>query len=299
MEVVVVDDCSDHPCHAVVEAYRNKGMNITLLMNSRRLNTKGARLAGVTAAKGKYVGFADADDTLIGQGVLLDNLFRIDASGADVLHFRSILLDTYGKFVSYFIQADPFGSEIYGEEIFKNFIATDITSGAVIWNKIFEKKLIIDSLDLLEKANIEFYCEDLFLNSALMFNANKYINSNSVGYGYTFENKIENESLGRSLAMYTILEYMIPYFYSKNCDDETIISYIKKINLGIGNCMGRLCLQLVDSRTGLIREDIFSETLCESDKKKLLKAFILGGAVNAKKLRSCFRILTGLAKPEI
>lgn len=296
MEVVIVDDCSDKPCNDIVEAYINKGLKITLVINQHRLNTKNSRLVGVRAANGRYIGFADADDTLIGQTILRDNIDRIESAGADILHFRSVLLDKRREFISYFIQADPFGSELCGKEIFNNFVKTDITSGAVIWNKIFSKKLFLDSFSFLEKAGIEFYCEDLFLNSVLLFNATKYIHSHDVGYGYTYENKIEKESLARALAMRAILEYVLPFFNEKQCDPETLGAYIEKMNLGIGNCMGRVCLQLVEGQTGLIREEALAETFGKYDAQKLMQVFVLGGAVNAKKLRSCFRVLAGLTK---
>jgi|GEM_PF-1706711 len=298
MEVVVVDDCSDHPCDAVVAAYADKGLDISLVVNPQRINTKDSRLAGVAAAKGRYVGFADADDILMGQNSLSINLRHMAASNSDIVHFRCALVDGHGKFVSYFTQADPFGAALRGEEIFTRFAATDITTTAVIWNKIFLKELFLDAFDVLKNAHVSFYCEDLFLNSVLMPNADKYTKSDTVGYGYTYSDKSEKESLARALAMQTILEYMLPYFHDKKCNDAAIASYIRKINLGIGNCIGRVSLQFVDSQTGLLREDAFSRAFSENDTEKLMKAFALGAAVNAEKLRSCFRILTGLGRQE-
>jgi hypothetical protein len=67
LEVLLVDDCSDEPCGPVVQTYRGKGLEIVLLEHGERIYTMQARLTGIAAARGKIIGFADADDILWGK----------------------------------------------------------------------------------------------------------------------------------------------------------------------------------------------------------------------------------------
>ena len=60
IEIIVVNDGSEDGTESILESYKD---NITVL-SERRIGQGGARNAGIKAAKGEYVGFVDADDTI-------------------------------------------------------------------------------------------------------------------------------------------------------------------------------------------------------------------------------------------
>ena len=107
IEVVLVDDCSDEPCLPLVEAYRTKGLNITLLPHTAPIYTMRARLEGMRAAKGNIIGFADADDLIWGTESLGKNVALFQREQPDILHFRTARINADGSFAAWFLSMDP------------------------------------------------------------------------------------------------------------------------------------------------------------------------------------------------
>ena len=62
-ELIIVDDCSTDATPGICSAFQQT-KNVTVIRPDRRLGVSGARNIGIQAARGKYIAFLDADDTL-------------------------------------------------------------------------------------------------------------------------------------------------------------------------------------------------------------------------------------------
>ena len=63
-EVIVIDDCSTDETVSIIEDWRLKKDNLTLLKQSENHRQGAARNRGVFLAKGDYILFVDADDAV-------------------------------------------------------------------------------------------------------------------------------------------------------------------------------------------------------------------------------------------
>lgn len=65
IEVIVVDDHSTDQGFSIVEDYISNNQSVKIIKNIYKKGVSGARNTGIQAAKGKYIGFLDADDILL------------------------------------------------------------------------------------------------------------------------------------------------------------------------------------------------------------------------------------------
>ena len=153
LEVLVVDDCSSESCDDVAEAYRSKGLNVRVLALRERVYTKNVRVAGMRDARGRIVGFADADDILWGNEALAKHIRMFDEQQADVLHFRSVFTDEHGAFLRFFSLSDPFALRAEGSDIFTRWLTTDIY-GNVLWNRLYARDLCLSICDVAAERQV-------------------------------------------------------------------------------------------------------------------------------------------------
>lgn len=80
LEIIAVNDGSEDTSQEILEQYKAKYANIRLICQKNQ-GVTAARLAGVAAAKGDYIGFVDADDAIDPDMYrrLRDNLKKQDA----------------------------------------------------------------------------------------------------------------------------------------------------------------------------------------------------------------------------
>ena len=65
LEIIIVDDCSPMSAESIVSDYLVKYRNIRIIQHSENKRQGGAKNTGISLAKGKYIAFADQDDTII------------------------------------------------------------------------------------------------------------------------------------------------------------------------------------------------------------------------------------------
>ena len=98
-EVVCVNDCSPDNVQSILEKNQKQHDNLSVVVHEHNKGWGGARNTGIYNAKGKYIWFVDADDSIIGEGV--NNLVsRADEYGADVFCFNYRRIDESGKELS-------------------------------------------------------------------------------------------------------------------------------------------------------------------------------------------------------
>ena len=85
-EVIVVDDCSTDNTLSVLNEYASKHSNMVVLHQEVNRRQDAARNRGIDVAKGEYIAFCDADDTIVTTGVM-NALQAVEKSKADICYF--------------------------------------------------------------------------------------------------------------------------------------------------------------------------------------------------------------------
>lgn len=293
MQVIIVDDASDEPCQDVASAYQDKGLSITLLRHERRLFEKKTRLAGIRAARGALIGFADADDLLWGTEALERHALRLYEEGADVLQFRIIDIDHDGKFLRHRPDYDPPAPFLEGHDIFAHYIK--IEAAQALWSKLYTRELCRHILPLGDNEYANSQCEDIYLTSCLLFNAKRFIGSEEIGYGYCYSNKIVSAGIERAKGCYDALRFMTEYLHARGCPPETINSYIKMLIKRITIYMGYVCRDIVAREGYAISDARIDRALQATDIRDLVRLLILGNGMNASKILGCQRAIEKFA----
>lgn len=85
-EVIVIDDCSTDDTLQVLRDYASKHSNMTVLHQEVNQRQGAARNRGIDVAKGEYIAFCDADDTIVAGGVM-NALKAVSETKADICYF--------------------------------------------------------------------------------------------------------------------------------------------------------------------------------------------------------------------
>lgn len=85
-EVIVVDDCSTDDTMQVLRDYASKHSNMIVLHQEVNRRQGAARNRGIDVAKGEYIAFCDADDTIVAEGVM-NALKAVSDTKADICYF--------------------------------------------------------------------------------------------------------------------------------------------------------------------------------------------------------------------
>lgn len=85
-EVIVVDDCSTDNTLEILNEYASRHSNMFVLQQEVNQRQGGARNRGIDIAKGEYIAFCDADDTIVANGVM-NALKAVSETKADICYF--------------------------------------------------------------------------------------------------------------------------------------------------------------------------------------------------------------------
>lgn len=182
LEVFVVDDCSEKTCDNIIQIYKEKGLQCTLIKQEARQYTLKARLKGMKKISGKYLCFMDSDDTLINPQAYAQIYKEIEEKQVDILHYITRYYDEFGH-LSTWQNANPFSDKaLYGEDIFNVWLESFCKTHSV-WNKIYSKKLYEKVLECEHNTHV-FRIEDYYLTSFFLFLATSYAPSNTEVYLY-------------------------------------------------------------------------------------------------------------------
>lgn len=223
LEVIVVDDCSEEDCSEAISRCREKGLPVTLLRHEKRRYTKRARITGILAARGKYIGFADADDVLWGEGLLQKHVELMERNNADVLHFNAVFINddyTEKKLCQWTV---PHAKELSGGDVFRAFVARP--NGPAVWCRFFSRDLCLKIAPFAQQCRVLRFGEDMLLTTLLLFHAKKYLSSEEIGYGYRWAPNKAERAAGRMATMYYILTEAAPYLERNGCAPELLDAY--------------------------------------------------------------------------
>lgn len=175
IEIILVNDCSTDGSLTILEEYQSKYKEKIILINlNEKKGCGGARNIGMKAAKGKYIGFVDADDD-----ISLDMykiLYRIAERG----------------------NYDMVDCKFFNEYLNENIISTCkealgilniekrraiISSPGYVWSKIIKRSILIDNY-IKFRENVAY--EDFeFIPTVVLF-CQKVCTTNKVLYNYRY-----------------------------------------------------------------------------------------------------------------
>ena len=286
LEVLVVDDNSEQSCRPLVDACKGRGLAITLLENTTRIYTMKARLAGIYAAKGAIIGFADADDVLWGEEALERNVRLFYERQADILHFRTALVDATGNFAAYTPEADPRHAQLAGKDILAAHVSSPhFWAASSLWNKLFSRDLCLQAAAIADGTRVKRLIEDIYLLILLMFHAERYVGSPHVGYGhYYVESKKIAQAGEKALYLYHALQELPPYLEKNECPRQTIAWCSHVLRQLLCLAVGHMTM-LREWGNGTVTDAELDSFLVHGDAETLLKALLLGNSLIAVRLR--------------
>lgn len=222
LEIIIVDDASQEPCRDIVAGYKNKGLNINLLELPDNVGPKNARIEGVLASKGSILGFADADDLLVGTENLEHHVQTILEKQADILHFNAIHYIADTKQESAWVWAKPFAPQLEGDAIAKAYLAQKRAS--LVSLKIYTKNLWFKFITSLQPSPRYDYIDNVFLSTFIFLYAKRYVGSDKPGY-YYFHTPAKIDLLRRDQRILDLVS--LKNFIVKKLDEDKFSLKIK------------------------------------------------------------------------
>ena len=145
LEVILVDDGSTDGSSTLCDTFAQKDSRIRVI-HQANAGVSAARNAGLAAAQGSYVLFADADDTLDSDalnGVLTDpRCFQTDLTlfgvSFDYYHRGSC----YRRDPLFYSKEGILPPQLWGNDLLSLYMSNSLSS---IWNKIFKRSLIVEN----------------------------------------------------------------------------------------------------------------------------------------------------------
>lgn len=134
IEIILVDDGSPDNCSKIIDEYAEQYKNI-IAIHKKNGGPSDTRNYGLEIAKGKYVGFIDADD--YSSPEMFKQMYQQIEKGFDlaICNYKEIFVGGYKREV--FVDLPEHGN--------RSIIADSIINGSLggyVWNKLFKNSII-------------------------------------------------------------------------------------------------------------------------------------------------------------
>ncbi|MBQ3276970.1 MAG: glycosyltransferase [Oscillospiraceae bacterium] len=143
IEIICVDDASTDSTPDVLRTYMKKDSRIRFFRHDHNQRETAARKLGVENARGKYILFLDADDSLV--PVACETVYReMESRGVEILQFNTNIFcgkeqDTNRiRNLAKFLR--PYEGKLTGRDVFRGCFDEQVF-GFTIWNKGYSTKL--------------------------------------------------------------------------------------------------------------------------------------------------------------
>ncbi len=291
LEVFVVDDCSEKTCDTIIQLYKEKGLQCTLIKHETRQFTLQARLRGMNEASGKYLCFMDSDDTLTSPHAYAQIYEEIEEKQVDVLCYITRHIDEFGH-ISTWQKSKPFSNKkLEGENIFNTWLDT-FCKAHVVWNKIYSQKLYKKVRECVHNTHI-FRIEDFYLTAYFMFFATTYASSNTAVYLYNppkHSGHFEKRA-ARAIDLKRIYFNMPKYFQKHGLQGKRLNQLYKILSSMTALEVGRMLIQ-VEEKMQLpqpISQEYLNKMLKYANIDEWNLAFLIASSSNTKKFNNLLK----------
>lgn len=180
IEIIVVDDGSTDNTGEIIEKYAKEHFDIVRVIRQKNSGVTNARLCGVKAAKGEWIGFVDGDDEI--EPDMYEMLLKnAEQYGADISHCGYQMIFADGR-INYFHNT---GCLVQQD---KTTGLKDLLDGSLVepglWNKLFHKTLFHSLLHTAIMDRSIKINEDLLMNYILFSNSNMAVFQDTCKYHY-------------------------------------------------------------------------------------------------------------------
>lgn len=190
IEIIIIDDGSCDGSPQIIAKYEKEHSNIKVIKQKNR-GVTAARIAGVKAATGDYIGFVDGDDYIDADmyELLMNNMHQYHA---EISHCGYQMEFSDGRIKAFYNTG-----EVIVQDNTQGLI--DLISGARVepglWNKLYKKKLF-ENFRQDESIRIN---EDLLMNYYLFKKAQNSVFCDVCKYHYIIrENSASRQKLNRN-----------------------------------------------------------------------------------------------------
>ncbi len=169
LEIIVVDDGSSDGSSEIAREYAERDERIKVIRKDNNEGLYHARMSGVEAASGEYIGFVDSDDT-VSVDYFRSLLCAAEEAGADITLAKSVEEDEQGRRYIHNVYHYYSPGKITGEEARRAFWEQE---GAcfifhTVWNKLYARSLWERAMPRLKRQTEHLVmCEDLVFSSVL------------------------------------------------------------------------------------------------------------------------------------
>ncbi len=187
IEIICVDDCSEDKSLTIIMQYVEIDERIKVVSLRENKSASIARKIGVLLAKGKYIMFVDADDTLESDACNF-LLNKIDNKDVDILHFGSNIINCDNlpeariKKNEKFVQ--PYFGELKEKDVFEGCFKYQKYQ-FTLWNKIYNAKIVKQAMDYVEDIILP-KAQDEYAFFIISYFAKSYLGIPEVFYNYKF-----------------------------------------------------------------------------------------------------------------
>ena len=169
IEIIIVDDGSTDKSDVIADIYHQKFPDRIKVIHTQNNGVAQARLTGIKAANGKWIGFVDGDDIIEPDMYerLLDNAVN---NNADISHCGYQTIVNNGERIHYFYNT--------GKKVLQDNMTglKDLVTGSFVepglWNKLFRRQLF-DNLIANNLMDMGIRYSEDFLMNYLLFSQSK------------------------------------------------------------------------------------------------------------------------------
>lgn len=178
-ELILINDGSTDQCEEIIDKYARIDQRIVAI-HQKNSGVSAARNAGIRAAKGKYIGFVDADDTI--EPMMYQKLYEsVEYECADIAMVGwSNITDGKKKVVELFEKNREYCVFEIGELLEKIFCQNKRAMLSNVWNKLFKASHVKNKY--FDTAL--FYGEDAWYSYQLIMESKKIVCINEALYNY-------------------------------------------------------------------------------------------------------------------
>ena len=231
IEIIIIDDGSKDHSGSICEEYAAKDCRFHVIHKENE-GLGYARNTGITAAKGEYIGFVDADDYVDQR--MFEKLYRFASEHrADYVRCEHNLVDTGGKEIpreKYKLRTGYYSKDEMRRELLFPILGRKITEGkdayigVSVWRAIYKASIIkANGIRFMSKKQV--YSEDIPFNFEFLVNADSAYVTDEILYNYvdrsnSLTNTYHEDRIDRDLYMY---QYFCKRLKECGLPDECLI----------------------------------------------------------------------------